>query len=313
MRRTNEQNAYLTALLLHELLVRGKSLSFLNPHDHLRCKPIPLSLEVAMQTCTGGGDTSATHAFYGRVLDLVSRASVPFLVGGAYAFESYTGIERHTKDLDLFVAPDDARFVLGLLATAGYETESTFAHWLGKAFGRNDDVIDVIYSSGNGLCRVDADWFTYTVPGKVLGRLVQLCPAEEAIWSKSFIMERERFDGADVAHILRSRGRTLDWERLLARFGSHWPVLLSHLVLFRYVYPAEHDAIPGPVLDDLVKRLVHGTGSPVNPPRLCRGTLLSREQYLPDIHKWHYHDARLPPVGRMTADDIQRWTDGIDH
>ena len=31
-----------------------------------------------------------------------------------------------------------------------------------------------------------------------------LIPAEEMIWSKAFIMERERYDGADVAHILRA-------------------------------------------------------------------------------------------------------------
>ena len=28
---------------------------------------------------------------------------MPFLVGGAYAFARYTGIERHTKDFDVFV------------------------------------------------------------------------------------------------------------------------------------------------------------------------------------------------------------------
>ena len=34
---------------------------------------------------------------------------MPFLVGGAYAFERYTGIARHTKDFDLFIHPRDVR------------------------------------------------------------------------------------------------------------------------------------------------------------------------------------------------------------
>jgi hypothetical protein len=33
-------------------------------------------------------------------------------------------------------------------------------------------------------------------------------------------MERERFDGADVAHIILAYGDRLDWRRLLERFGS---------------------------------------------------------------------------------------------
>ena len=35
--------------------------------------------------------------------------------------------------------------------------------------------------------------------------------------------------------------------------------------------------------------------------RLCRGTLLSRSQYLTDVYEWGYQDARLAPHGRMSA------------
>ena len=45
--------------------------------------------------------------------------------------------------------------------------------------------------------------------------------------------------------------------------------------------------------------------------RTCRGTLLSRAQYLPDIGWWGYQDARLPPEGRMTAEEIAHWTAAI--
>ena len=41
-----------------------------------------------------------------------------------------------------------------------------------------------------------------------------LCPPEEMIWSKAFVQERERFDGADVLHVFRTLGRTLSWDRL---------------------------------------------------------------------------------------------------
>jgi hypothetical protein len=125
-------------------------------------------------------------------------------------------------------------------------------------------------------------------------------------------MERERFDGADIAHVLRARGAQLDWARLLRRFGENWRVLLSHLILFGFVYPGERDAVPACVMHDLLARLERETGAPPPPGRLCQGTLLSREQYLPDLACWGYRDARRLPVGNMTQAEIARWTAAIE-
>src|SRR4051812_1066855 len=99
-----------------------------------------------------------TARFYLEALAAMRDSGVPFLVGGAYALGHYTGIVRHTKDLDLFVRPEDSQRTLDVLADAGYRTEITFRHWLGKAFS-GDDFVDVIYASGNGACPVDDGWF----------------------------------------------------------------------------------------------------------------------------------------------------------
>ncbi len=176
-------------------------------------------------------------AFYRRGLILLSDSQIPFLVGGAYALKHYTGIARHSKDLDLFVHPRDCQRVLQAPALAGYQTDLTY-HWLGKAYSGNY-FIDVIFGSGNGLCAVDDEWFDNAVSGQVLEVSVRLCPPEEMIWQKSFVAERERYDGADVAHVLRGCGETLSWPRLLRRFAAHWRVLMSHVVLFGYIYPDE--------------------------------------------------------------------------
>ena len=78
---------------------------------------------------------------------------------------------------------------------------------------------------------------------------------------------------------------TLDWERLLGRFGPHWRVLLAHLILFGFIYPWER-AVPGWVMDELLGRLRRGEGSAAR--RVCRGTLLSRVQYLMDVEGWGF-------------------------
>jgi hypothetical protein len=229
-------------------------------------------------------------------------------VGGAYAYARYTGIVRHTKDFDVFLRPGDFDRALGVLERKGWKTERTFPHWLGKAY-QGDDFVDLIYSSGNGVAQVDDLWFEHAVEETVLDRPARLVPAEEMIWSKGFIMERERFDGADVAHVLHSRAAELDWDRLLRRFEPHggWRVLLAHLVLFGYIYPGDAQLIPGRVLAALAGRLSGGAESPED-ERICRGPILSRSQYLVDIVQWGYEDGRLRPEGNMSPEDVKRWT-----
>jgi hypothetical protein len=253
----------------------------------------------------------AAQIFYRQGLITLSDLRFPFLVGGAYAFERYTGIARRTKDIDIFIYPHDCDRVLQALSTAGYRTDLTFPHWLGKAFC-GEYFIDVIFNSGNGICRVDDEWFAHGLAGQVLDVAVRFCPLEELIWSKAFINERERYDGADIAHLLRAHGASLAWPRLLQRFAAHWRVLLSHLILFGFIYPDERAAIPHWVMQDLLSRLRTDLGDTSLPERLCQGTLLSREQYLVDIMRWGYHDARLPPQGTMTKEQIDHWTAAID-
>jgi hypothetical protein len=251
-----------------------------------------------------------THAFYCRMLGALEDARIPFLVGGAYALGHYTGVERHTKDLDVFIHRRDYERTMQTLAEVGCKTELTFSHWLGKA-RCGEDFIDVIFSSGNGVAEVDDEWFEHARDGSALGVLVRVIPPEEMIWSKAFIMERERFDGADINHLLRACGAEIDWERLLRRFGSHWRVLLSHLLLFGFVYPAQRSNVPDWVLDELLGRTWQEAHETSAAAQVCRGTLLSRAQYLIDVERWGYEDARLVPTGSMTWREVARWTAAI--
>ena len=248
---------------------------------------------------------------YRNTLEMLNRSGVPYLVGGTYAFHYYAGIARPTKDVDLFVRPRDLQRVLDVLTRIGFKTELAFSHWLAKAFV-GDRFIDVIFNSGNGIVEVDDEWFAHAVDEMVLGVPVKLCPAEEMIWSKALIMERERFDGADVAHLLRHCSGLLNWDRLLRRFGSNWRVLLSHLVLFGFIYPGERALVPSTMMRELLNRLLAELDVPTRDSKLCQGTLLSRAQYLVDIDEWGYEDARLQPRGGMTPEQVAEWTAAID-
>ena len=251
------------------------------------------------------------RAFYTRTLAALDAAGAQFLVGGAYALGRYTGIERHTKDFDLFARRGDIETILAVLAAEGCRTELPYPHWLGKAHC-GEHFIDVIFSSGNGVAEVDDEWFAHAHAAEVFGQPVRLCPPEEMIWSKAYVMERERFDGADVLHLLRAHGAALDWTRLLGRFGAHWRVLLGHLVLFDFAYPCEREQIPRAVREELWERVRREMNAPPPPSqRVCHGTLLSREQYLIDVGSWRYRDARLESDGTMSRKDVETWTAAI--
>jgi hypothetical protein len=253
-----------------------------------------------------------TREFYRDAMTAVGDAGIPFLVGGAYALERYTGIERHTKDIDIFVRPADAPRVLDLFAARGHRAERTHPHWLGKVYARDVDAfLDVIYRSGNGVCEVDDAWFEHAIESEVVGLTVGLCPVEEILWCKAFVMERERFDGADVAHLILSCGERLDWPRLVRRFGPHWRLLLAHVTLFGYIYPGHRTLIPERVVKELSKRLEDEAARPSEDDRLCLGTMLSRSQYLVDVERRGFRDARLGPGGTMTPEDVAQWTAAI--
>src|SRR6476659_9084735 len=102
-----------------------------------------------------GTNSIEAPGFYRDALETLLGARIPFLVGGGYALQLFTGVARMTKDFDIFVLRDDIQRALACLSLAGYGTELTYPHWLGKAFSKSD-FIDLIFNSGNACCPVDA-------------------------------------------------------------------------------------------------------------------------------------------------------------
>jgi hypothetical protein len=240
------------------------------------------------------------------VLEELSAAGLPFLVGGGHALERHLGIGRSVKDLDLFMRERDVPAALAHVGRRlGYRTEVTFPHWLAKIQRDGHDHIDVIWSSGNSACPVDDDC-PPRAPATVMGRRFSL-PGQRRSGPR-LMMERERYDGADIAHLIHA-GRA---DRLAARrFGQHWRVLLSHLILFGFVYPSERRRIPEPLMRRCLEILEQEMRqAPAR--RICRGPLTSRAQYLVDVQLWGYEDARLLPHGSMSEEDASIWTAAID-
>jgi len=108
-----------------------------------------------------------------------------------------------------------------------------------------------------------------------------MAPAEDMILSKAYVAGRERFDGADIMHLLRARADRFDWDEVIARFGDHWQLLLHYLILYRFVYPRERDKVPLAAVKKLVRKI--GTGAEDADGLPFRGLLLDRYAYLHDL------------------------------
>ncbi|MFN2447958.1 MAG: nucleotidyltransferase domain-containing protein [Vicinamibacterales bacterium] len=244
-----------------------------------------------------------------RTMEALDAAGVPFLVGGTFAFSCYTGEERITKDLDVMIRRSHLPQALEALAGAGFETSQPYPHWLAKAT-QGDFLVDLIFASGNGVAGVDDAWFEHAGRANLFGHEVLVSPPEEMIWSKAFVMERERYDGADVAHLLWARSQTLDWPRLERRFGDLLPVLYAHVTQFLFIYSDGWQRLPSGVFERLQARSLELLRS--QEQKVCRGTLLSREQYLHDVERLGYQDGRRA-LGVMSGQDVEIWTAAIEH
>ena len=125
-------------------------------------------------------------------------------------------------------------------------------------------------------------------------------------------MERERYDGADIAHLLHARAEALDWGRLARRFGRHWRVLLSHLILFGFIYPSERTRIPEPLMRRCLQLLDAEMRRP-SEQRVCRGTdHLARPVSGRRAALGLRGRPAAPARGSMTESDASIWTAAID-
>jgi hypothetical protein len=214
----------------------------------------------------------------------MNRAGVPYVVSGAFALQKHTGIWRNTKDLDLFLPPQAVPQALQHLREQGLETEVRDPVWLAKAH-RNGYFVDLITGMSNAVITVDQSWIDRGSETIVLGVPTRVLAPEELIASKLFVNFRERFDGADIAHIIHGTQGHLDWDRLLQLVGEHWELLLWEMILFRYVYPAKQNYVPRAVWDDLLGRLRHDLDSP-SQEMPFRGSLIDEKMFAIDVKEW---------------------------
>jgi hypothetical protein len=218
------------------------------------------------------------------------------MLGGAFCIFHHTGVFRDTKDLDVYCKSVDCPRILKFFADKGFRIEFTDARWLAKVF-YGDYFIDIIFDTVNNICVVDDTWFQRAAEAEFFGVNVKLLSAEELLWTKIYVQNRERYDGADINHLILQQGKKMDWKHVLYRLDPHWQILLAQILQFQFVYPVDHyDIIPKWLFDELIKRANELYDLPVPIEKVCRGPMIDQTQYAIDIKEWNYKSYTIKTV-----------------
>lgn len=238
-----------------------------------------------------------TAMFYKQVLILLKDSGIPFMIGGSFAVFEYTCTVRETKDMDIYCRPQDYPAILKYFSEKGYEVQLTDVRWLAKVFSPEGRFIDIIFDTVNNMCRVDDTWFGYAHEAIVFDMPVKLIAPEHLIWGKLYVMNRERYDGADINHLFLKQGRNLDWALLKRLLEPNWHLLLSAFLMFQFVYPADHFGIlPRWLFDELMERAREQYDLPPPVEKVCRGPWIDQTQYQVDIKEWNYKSYTIKTV-----------------
>lgn len=236
------------------------------------------------------------NAFYKEALTLLNESGAQYMLGGGFAMFHYTGIYRETKDLDIFCKSTEYPKIMKHFSAHGYRTELTDVRWLAKVY-KGEHFMDIIFDTVNNICTVDDSWHEHSTEGVLFDVPIRYIPAEELLWCKIYVQNREHFDGADVNHILLRWGRKLNWKRVLFRLDQHWHLLLAQFLIFQFVYPADYkEIIPKDLFDELMKRARQQYDLPAAVEKVCRGPIIDQTQYAIDIKDWNYKVTTIKTV-----------------
>jgi hypothetical protein len=188
------------------------------------------------------------QSLYRSVLEEGRRRGLRFAVGGGFASNAYTGARRNTKDLDLFVLRQDRDAMIAVLTSLGlrdYYSEKPYDRsWIYRGYD-GEQIVDIIWEMANHRAQVDEVWVEAGPFMRIGGETICLIPPEETLWTKLYVLQRERCDWPDAFNLVSAMGPTLDWSRLMGRLGVDLPLLGALLSVFGWICPDRARDLPG--------------------------------------------------------------------
>jgi hypothetical protein len=187
-------------------------------------------------------------AVYEPVIRAARERGLAFALGGGLAFSHYANRWRNTKDLDLYLMPGDKDTMIEVLGACGmkdyFDVHDYDRQWIYRSHNGEGIIVDIIWQMANYRAQVDEGWLTRGEIVRIHGWPLRLLPVEELLWSKLYVMQRERCDWGDLLNILYSRAARVDWGHLLARVGEDKRVLAALVEIFTWACPDKARELP---------------------------------------------------------------------
>jgi hypothetical protein len=213
------------------------------------------------------GPSAVQTAVYVDVIREARARGIEFAVGGGAALAVYTGARESTKDVDLYVLPEDRERMIQVVTDCGltdyYEVRPYDRAWIYRSHLNTCAIVDIMWSMPNQRTQVDLEWLRRGPSAEMFGERVRILPREELIWAKLYVLQRDRSDWPDVLNLIYCTAPEIDWKRLMRRIGDDGPLLGAVLTVFRWLCPEKAHLIPARVWE----RLVHQRRPPRGIPR----------------------------------------------
>jgi predicted nucleotidyltransferase len=169
------------------------------------------------------------HQTLDEAIAVMREAGVRFLIIGGIA-SAVMGRDRGTRDVDLFVRPEEARRAIEALEAAGFETKVAFPHWLYKGFKR-DVLVDVIFRSSRDVL-LDDEMLDRAQQREFRGRMLPIAPPEDLLIMKAVAADEDtpRYWYDALGIIAHADG--LDWDYLVRRARQHGVRRILSLLIY---------------------------------------------------------------------------------
>jgi len=159
---------------------------------------------------------------------------------------TYAGQWRNTKDLDLYVLARDREAMIEILGSLGlrdyYEKQPYDRAWIYRGY-QDDTIIDLIWAMANQRAQVDETWLEGPQV-EVDHESFHLLAPEEALWSKLYVMQRDRCDWPDAVNLLYGVGPEIDFRRLLQNLAGDVPLFAGLMSMFGWLCPERARELP---------------------------------------------------------------------